>query len=245
MPAVALVPSPMMQFQHGGAPLAGGLLFTYTAGSFASQPTYTDATGSTPNDNPVVLDSDGKASVWLNAELSYKFILAASDDPTHTYPLWSVDNITPSPNIADIQANVFNVAVDAGGVNAFSINLSPRPPTLEQGMSIAFQAANANTGACTLNVNGTGAVPFKANLLGQPFSGGEIPAGAVVIATYVNNSTMGSPYWAWSNSYSAASLPSNVVTAPKTIPTDTSLVLASYVVVDSNLIVDGNLILVG
>ncbi len=58
-----------------GNPLVGGELFTYIAGSNTPIPTYTDATGSVENTNPVILDSRGEAPVWLNDEMVYKFVL--------------------------------------------------------------------------------------------------------------------------------------------------------------------------
>jgi len=63
-----------------GNPLAGGKLYTYQAGTVTPQATYTDATGATPNSNPVILDSNGEASVWLDVSLSYKFVLKDSSD---------------------------------------------------------------------------------------------------------------------------------------------------------------------
>jgi hypothetical protein len=58
-----------------GDPLVGGQLFTYISGSSTPADTWTDATGSQENTNPVILDSRGEASVWLSDELVYKFIL--------------------------------------------------------------------------------------------------------------------------------------------------------------------------
>lgn len=73
-----------------GAPLAGGLLYTYAAGTTTPLATYTDSTGSVANTNPVVLDSNGQANVWLTTGTAYKFVLENSLGQVQ----WTVDNIT-------------------------------------------------------------------------------------------------------------------------------------------------------
>jgi hypothetical protein len=72
-----------------GNPLASGKLYTYQAGTTTPQATYTDSTGGTPNANPIVLDADGEAAMWLNPDYSYKFVLKDSSDVTQ----WTVDNV--------------------------------------------------------------------------------------------------------------------------------------------------------
>lgn len=86
------------QFADGnGDPYAGGLLFTYLAGSSTKQTTYQNEAGSTPNTNPIELDADGRTPypVWLTTGLTYKFVLAPADDtdPPQS-PIWTLDNIT-------------------------------------------------------------------------------------------------------------------------------------------------------
>ena len=70
-----------------GAPLAGGQLFTYAAGTSVLLATYSDAAGAVPNTNPVILDALGGAVVRGNA--NYKFIL--KDAASNT--LWTMDNV--------------------------------------------------------------------------------------------------------------------------------------------------------
>lgn len=98
-----LAPLPKMAFLgNNGRPLVGGRLFTYLAGTNTKTPTYSDEAG-TPNTNPVVLDFRGEANVWLDPEVTYKFVLAVrgNDDPP-TDPIWSVDDISASLTIADL-----------------------------------------------------------------------------------------------------------------------------------------------
>lgn len=63
-------------FDDNGDPLSGGKLYTYDAGTTTPKATYTDAAGATPNANPVILDSAGRATVFLSG--SYKFRLEDS-----------------------------------------------------------------------------------------------------------------------------------------------------------------------
>lgn len=67
-------------FTNDGAPLSGGLLYTYLAGTTTPQTTYTSSTGLTANSNPIVLDSAGRTpqQVWLTEGLLYKFVLRDS-----------------------------------------------------------------------------------------------------------------------------------------------------------------------
>lgn len=81
-------------FDQFGFPLAGGKLYTYAAGTTTPQATYTDASGTTPNANPVILDSTGQANVWLGQGLSYKMVLK----DTFNVTLWTVDGISDAVN---------------------------------------------------------------------------------------------------------------------------------------------------
>jgi len=63
----------------GTAALDGGKLYTYEAGTTTPKPTYTDASGNTANANPVVLDVNGSARIWLDVG-GYKFVLTDKND---------------------------------------------------------------------------------------------------------------------------------------------------------------------
>ena len=74
-----------------GNPLSAGLLYSYAAGTLTALPTYTTQSGGVANANPVVLDSAGRASVWLGAS-SYRMVLKTSAGTT----VWDTDNISPA-----------------------------------------------------------------------------------------------------------------------------------------------------
>lgn len=64
----SLLAAPYSYFtDNNGEPLSGGKIYTYTAGGTSTpKDTYTDASGSTPASNPVILDSEGRAAIWLD-----------------------------------------------------------------------------------------------------------------------------------------------------------------------------------
>jgi hypothetical protein len=89
MPA-SIMPIPKPQFlDNNGAPLAGGKVYTYEPGGGTTlKATYTDSTAGTPNANPVVLDSAGRAAIWLSGY--YRIVLKDSSD----VQIWSEDNVS-------------------------------------------------------------------------------------------------------------------------------------------------------
>lgn len=106
-------------FTSAGLPLAGGLLYTYAAGSLTPQSTY-QADGSTTNANPVVLDSTGSATVRLQS-LGYKFILKDSGGATQ----WTEDNYVPIGDSPTFSGTITCAAlVASGNVSAATLTVS-------------------------------------------------------------------------------------------------------------------------
>lgn len=107
MPAVNL--SPVLKqrfFDTNGNPLAGGKVYSYQAGTTTPQATYTDATGTSANTNPVILDASGEADIWLDQALSYKIVLDNSADVQQ----WETDGI-----VGILTPNAVNTAAIADG----------------------------------------------------------------------------------------------------------------------------------
>jgi len=77
-----LIP-PQQFFDSDGDVLAGGKIYTYEAGTSnnkATYPTFDDAVaGTNANANPVVLDSEGRAQIWLTNG-GYKIVKKTSGD---------------------------------------------------------------------------------------------------------------------------------------------------------------------
>lgn len=71
---VVLAPVPQLQFfDQTGLPLAFGCVFTSQSGTTNPLATYTDNSGVTQNQNPVILSAGGSANIWLQAGVSYSF----------------------------------------------------------------------------------------------------------------------------------------------------------------------------
>ena len=86
-------------FDSNGDPVSLGKLCTYTAGTTTAATTYQTSTG-TANANPVILDSAGRANVWLAPGASYRFDLltaGTTNDCTTGSTIWSVDGIGAVP----------------------------------------------------------------------------------------------------------------------------------------------------
>lgn len=82
-----------------------------------------------------------------------------------------------------------NFYTDTGLANAYVITTSPLTSSIPVGSVFNFQAAHANTGASTLNVDGMGAIPIKKNggtgaSVGANLAAGDIASGQIVTAMY-------------------------------------------------------------
>jgi len=101
---LALSPSPKLQFfANNGVPLAGGYLYTSAAGAPSTpKATYSDATG-TPNTNPVVLDSAGRCSLWLDGYF-YMEMWTGEKNTAGSTLLWTQDNVSPSTGLGPASA---------------------------------------------------------------------------------------------------------------------------------------------
>lgn len=104
------------EFDNNGSPLVGGKLYTYEAGTSTPKATYTDSTEAVQNANPVILNSAGRADVWLG-DGGYKFVLKDASDVT----IKTVDNIGGTNSTAfggDVQILATNTAINGTFANA-------------------------------------------------------------------------------------------------------------------------------
>lgn len=74
-------------------------------------------------------------------------------------------------------------APDTASTDAYVITLVPAPSAYYEGMEIVFKAVTANTGACSVNVNGLGAKSLVRPVAVTP-SNNDILAGSIVTAVY-------------------------------------------------------------
>lgn len=163
-------------FDRNGAPLAGGLLYTYNAGTTTPVSTYTSRSGSAYNTNPIVLDSAGRtpAEIWLEGGVLYKFVLK---DSTFVQ-IGSYDNI-PAVNDPTTTNNLITVA----GTNALTGLAVPPLEGYTAGAQYTFIAQNTNTGAVTLDIDSLG-VKDVTKFGTTALSAGDIVAGAITLVEY-------------------------------------------------------------
>ena len=131
-------------FDNNGNPLAGGLIYTYSAGTTTPVATYTSNTGLAANPNPIVLDSAGRtpSQIWLTEGSSYKFVLQTSAGVT----IKTDDNIFASYDLA------VAVGVAVGlGASSVATNVAVGNTTLDSNTSgsnntaVGYNAMTANT----------------------------------------------------------------------------------------------------
>lgn len=102
-----VIPSPkFVGLDTNGNPLAGGKLTVTLAGTSTPVNTYSDVGLTTPNANPVILDSSGRATIFLTPGVAYKFALTDSNNGA----IWTQDNVLGTP----VTANVASVTGTAG-----------------------------------------------------------------------------------------------------------------------------------
>ena len=112
-------------------PLAGGLMYTYKAGTTDPATTYSDDSG-TPNTNPIQLNSDGQCDLFLDDAVSYRIILKNSAgvtqfDKDHIASLGSTQlfnsiaalRLRSGTSIANAAKTLGYYAAGDGGGNAF------------------------------------------------------------------------------------------------------------------------------
>jgi hypothetical protein len=116
-------------FTNTGDVLSGGKLYTYLAGTSTPAATYTSASGTTFNTNPIVLDSAGRVpssgEIWLGEGVQYKFVLKDSNDVL----IASYDNITGiNSNFVNYNA-LEEIQVATAGQTVFNLTNSYQPGT--------------------------------------------------------------------------------------------------------------------
>lgn len=138
-----LSPSPKAQFlDASGAPLVGGKVYTYAAGTTTPLATYTTALGSSANTNPVILDARGEADIWYSAGVSYKIVLADASGSI----IWTVDNVAMLGSMASQNAD--NVSITGGTIGS-GVTFNGNTTGTASNVTGTVAVANGGTGATT------------------------------------------------------------------------------------------------
>lgn len=123
---VTITPWPLFTvFGVDGHPLVGGKLYTYAANTSQDKPSFADPFLIVPNANPVILDDQGQAMVYLDG--FYRLVLTDADN----VQLWEVDNYewptdTEVPPGGIVNGSTDGVANAIAGESVISVpNLVP------------------------------------------------------------------------------------------------------------------------
>lgn len=139
--ATSLAPVLLQLFDNNGDKLAGGLIYTYEAGTTTPLATYQDLEGLVANANPVVLNSAGRGSIRLTDGVYYKFVIKDSDGVT----LDTIDDIVAG-EIEEEDDNKYLVHVTFAGTAGSSAWLGGAEITHTVSFPINFDGSAASVG---------------------------------------------------------------------------------------------------
>ncbi len=150
--SVFLAPLPVLRFcDNNGNAASGFKLFTYAAGTNTKQTTYTSAAGTTPNTNPIILNTRGECQCWLSAGQNYEFVLASpTDTDPPSAPIWTSNQIA---GIDDLSAETAaqGIGYIQGAVGTVQRTVANRLSESVRGLD--FGADNSGTTASTAAIN--------------------------------------------------------------------------------------------
>lgn len=143
-------------FDNNGRPCAGCKLASFAAGTTTPQATYSDPDGTFPNTNPIILDSSGRARVYLTGS-AYKLVLSDAS----SNQIWSVDEVVSTNNGLLTSNNTwlgtqtFQATTNFNGQANFNVGFtSLGPNTLGGGGSISGTYSGSPTLSGTWNFQG-------------------------------------------------------------------------------------------
>lgn len=192
-------------FDTAGKPLNGGHLYTYKPGTTTPKVAYTNKAMTTQAANPIVLDVNGEAEVYLKG--NYRLVLKNSTD---SQTLWTLDNVAGigSSTLVSI-ADYGDLASAVTAIGSTRVNLLiDQPQTLTANVIVPYTLSLQviNGGSITLGdysltingpftgswasflTNGTGRVTFGTTFSGVVYTDyfGADPTGLTTSATELN-----------------------------------------------------------
>lgn len=116
-------------FTNSGAPLTGGKIYTYAAGTTTPATTYTTSQGNVQWTNPIVLNAAGRVpsggEIWLTDGILYKFVLKNADDVA----IATYDNISGINSNFVAFVNQQEIVTATAGQTVFNLGISYQPGT--------------------------------------------------------------------------------------------------------------------
>lgn len=164
-------------FDDNGSPLVGGKLYSYAAGTTTLLTTYTTSAGTVANTNPIILNAGGRTpnEIWQATGILLKFVLYNSvNELIGTY-----DGIPSINDPFGINSQLTSVA----GTNSITASATPALTAYATGAIYSFIAANTNSGAATLSIDGLTATSITKNG-SVALSAGDIQSGKMMLVEY-------------------------------------------------------------
>jgi len=138
--SVAMIGPKFYGWGRDGKPLAFGKLYTYQAKTNTPKPTYQSEDQAVENSNPVTLNGEGYANVYLSG--AYKMVLKDSDENE----IWSSDPVSSPDNGSGL-----NYVVTAYYVSPLSFKaLGNHVASLAKGGVVALRDSSGNTIEATI-----------------------------------------------------------------------------------------------
>jgi hypothetical protein len=164
-------------FDDNGIPLVSGKLYTYASGTTTPLATYITSAGAVANTNPIILDAGGRTpnEIWLATGVLFKFVLKTSTDVL----IGTYDGI---PSVND-PFGIYSQLGSVAGTNAITATATPTLTAYASGATYSFVAANTNTGAATLSIDGLVAKSITKNG-SVALSAGDVQSGKMMLVEY-------------------------------------------------------------
>ena len=164
-------------FDDNGVPLVGGKLYSYAAGTTTLLTTYTTSAGTVANTNPIILNAGGRTpnEIWQATGILLKFVLYTSTNEL----IGTYDGIPSINDPFGINSQLSNVA----GTNSITATANPTLTAYATGSIYSFIAANTNSGAATLSIDGLTATSITKNG-SVALSAGDIQSGKMMLVEY-------------------------------------------------------------
>lgn len=234
---VAPFVSPAVQFfDNSGLPLNGGKVCTFAANSTTPLATYSD-NGSTLNQNPVVLDTAGRATIYLQ-NASYKIVIAASTANSSCVPaIKTQDNVSWANLASTVNSLISNGTVQMIPATAATSGANQTGPNTQFCGNYWTGSASAADCWTLADVLGTGSNPTTTLTLSHSGSSGaatfSVPGNETVGGTLgvTGLSTQGDTV---ANKVQIANSTTSIPTAYAALPSDGGkVVLSSDITISS------------
>lgn len=153
-------------YDANGDPYVGAKLYTYQSGTTIPNTTWTDSTKATPNPNPITLNSNGQADVWIDSTNGkYRYKLVDPDGVT----VFTVDSIE-SVGISDLQDDIATAVSAAQPTSLQQINDQEYALLGSTGENARVVNLTADTLVFTYDENGENPTPALAIITATAFN---------------------------------------------------------------------------